>query len=166
MWKDIEGWEDYYEVNEKGEVRNKKTSHLLIGDKNSEGYPRVCLYNKDHTPNKQRFFRHRLVATMFIPNPELLPEVNHINGDINNPSVDNLEWSTKIGNEIHSRKHGNKEYKPFYVIWDDDIKEIFDTKGCLSRRIGITSSMIKFWLHKKSYSYTKYRIKEINYCNR
>lgn len=56
MWKDIEGWEDYYEVNEKGEVRNKKISHLLIGDKNSEGYPRVCLYNKDHTPNKQRFF--------------------------------------------------------------------------------------------------------------
>lgn len=33
MWKDIPQWEELYEVNDKGEVRNKKTSHLLMGDK-------------------------------------------------------------------------------------------------------------------------------------
>ena len=165
MWKDVIGWESYYEINENGDVRNKNTLHLVIGDKNGEGYPRVCLYNKNHNPQKQRFFRHRLVATVFIPNPESLPEVNHIDGNINNSSVDNLEWVTKIENEIHSRKFGKKEYKPFYVIWNDGAKEFFDTKGCLARKIGMTSSMVRFWLQKKSCSYINHGIKEINYCN-
>lgn len=35
IWKDIDGWEEYYEVNNLGEVRNKKTNHLIVGDKNS-----------------------------------------------------------------------------------------------------------------------------------
>ena len=56
MWKDIIGWEKYYEINEHGDVRNKLTKHLVIGDKNSVGYMRVCLYNKNHNPKKQRFF--------------------------------------------------------------------------------------------------------------
>lgn len=33
MWKDIIGWEKYYEINEHGDVRNKLTKHLVIGDK-------------------------------------------------------------------------------------------------------------------------------------
>lgn len=56
MWKDIKNWELYYEVNEFGEVRNKITQKLLLGDINSSGYKRVCLYNKNHIPQKQRFF--------------------------------------------------------------------------------------------------------------
>nr|DAF58691.1 MAG TPA: NUMOD4 motif protein [Siphoviridae sp. ctxMM9] len=55
MWKDIPEWEDYYEVNENGEVRNKITKKLIVGDINNAGYYRVCLY---HKPRKQRFFRH------------------------------------------------------------------------------------------------------------
>ena len=31
-WKDIPGWEEYYEINNYGEVRNKKSSHILVGD--------------------------------------------------------------------------------------------------------------------------------------
>ena len=30
MWKDIIGWEKYYEINEHGDVRNKLTKHLVI----------------------------------------------------------------------------------------------------------------------------------------
>ena len=46
MWKDIPEWEDYYEVNENGEVRNKITNKLIVGDINNAGYYRVCLYHK------------------------------------------------------------------------------------------------------------------------
>ena len=35
MWKDIEDWEEFYEINEDGDVRNKQTGHLVIGDRNS-----------------------------------------------------------------------------------------------------------------------------------
>lgn len=99
MWKDIQGWENLYEVNQSGEVRNKLTHNLIIGDINSGGYCRVCLYNKNHTPSKQRFFRHRLVANAFIPNPDNLPEVNHKDHDLKNNCVKNLEWCTKRENE-------------------------------------------------------------------
>ena len=35
IWKDIPNWEEYYEINNYGEVRNKKSKNILIGDKNS-----------------------------------------------------------------------------------------------------------------------------------
>ena len=46
MWKDIKGWENLYEINEKGEVRNRLTQRIIVGDTNSIGYKRVCLHKK------------------------------------------------------------------------------------------------------------------------
>ena len=166
MWKDIKGWEEYYEVNEYGEVRNKLTGYLLIGDKNNEGYPRICLYRKGHKPSKQRFFRHRLVAEHFIPNPTHLPEVNHKDKDKENSYIGNLEWCTKKDNELHSKKTGGKEYKPFYVIWDNNKKQNFNTKPELAKVINVSFALVKNWLHQKSNTYLKYGIKEIKYCNK
>ena len=52
IWKDIKGYEDFYEVSSYGNVRNKKTNIILKGDTNSVGYRRVTLY----VPVKKRFF--------------------------------------------------------------------------------------------------------------
>ena len=94
MWKTIPDWENY-EVNEYGEVRNKSTQKLIIGDINNAGYQRVCLYN---SPAKKRFFRHRLVAELFLENPNEDQEVNHIDGNKNNNHISNLEWSSRASN--------------------------------------------------------------------
>lgn len=163
MWKDIIGWEKYYEVNDNGSVRNKLTGHLLIGDVNGEGYRRVCLYNKYHSPSKQRFFRHRLVAQHFIANPNNLPEVNHKDGCIENNSVENLEWVTKKENELHSHKYGKKEYKPFVVEFNNGKKKIFDTKSNLSNILNVTPHTVKCWLSHSNYGYKNKGIKEIYY---
>lgn len=166
IWKDVTGWTQYYEVSNLGNVRNKITKKLIKGDKNNCGYYRVCLYNKNHTPSKQRFFRHRLVAIHFIPNPNNYDEVNHINGNKEDNSVDNLEWVNRGNNELHCRKIINtKEYKPFRVIFEDDSISDFDVKSQLSKILNVTTPLIKMWLHNKSKTYLNYGIKNIYYID-
>lgn len=163
IWKDIKGWEDLYEVNENGEVRKKTTGQLIKGDKNSEGYCRVRLEKKNHKPEKQRFFRHRLVADHFLPNPNNLKEVNHKDCNIENNHVNNLEWVDKKANELHSRMYGSKEYKPFKVVFDNNRIQFYNARKDLSDELGITRAAVKFWLHGKNNGYLNYNIKSIEY---
>jgi hypothetical protein len=164
MWKKIKDWENFYEINENGEIRNIKTNKLIIGDINNVGYPRVCLY---HTENgkqiKKRYFRHRLVAQHFIDNPNNLPEVNHKDNNKLNCNVDNLEWCTREENERQSHASGNKPYRPFVVIWINGNQELFDTSGQLARKIKISGSLIRLWLKGISKTFLNYNIKSIYY---
>lgn len=164
MWKSIIGWEGYYSVNENGDVRNDLKGNLIVGDTNSSGYYRVNLYNKNNTPPKQRFFRHRLVAMHFLENPFNKRAVNHIDGDKSNNHTSNLEWVTDKENELHSRKVINvKSYKPFMVSYNDGTVKYFDVKSDLASELNLTNTAIKHWLHGKSQGYTKYGILEIKY---
>ena len=164
MWKDIKDWEDYYEVNTEGVVRNKLNGNIIKGDINNAGYYRICLWNKNHIPSKQRFFRHRLVAETFIENPLNLPQVNHIDGDKSNNHISNLEWCSQKENELHSRKVINtKEYKPFRVIYNNGQEVLYDVKSDLSEKLGVTTACVKNWLHNKSKGYVNYDIEIIEY---
>lgn len=49
---------------------------------------------------------HRLVAQTFIPNPDNLPEVNHLDCDRANNNVENLEWCSKSYNRQYREKYG------------------------------------------------------------
>ena len=71
---------------------------------NDDGYMEVTLGT---TENRHAGMRvHRIVAEQFIPNPENLPEVNHIDFDRTNNSVENLEWISHIDNVRHSSSAG------------------------------------------------------------
>ena len=62
-----------------------------ISQYNGKGYRRVRLRGKT-------FKVHRLVAEAFLPNPDKLPYVIHLDGDKTNNDVSNLQWSAKQTN--------------------------------------------------------------------
>ena len=160
MWKDIKNWEEIYQVNELGQVRNIKTGNLIHGDTNNAGYPRVGLYDNDR---HQKLFRHRLVAEAFIPNPLNLKEINHKNGNKSDNTVENLEWITRTENEHHAHRNGLKPYTPFLVRWADGSVEKFEFTSQLSERLNLTAGAVKHWLKKRTRGYMNYGIRAIEY---
>ena len=114
IYKAVPGFEGYYEVSNLGNVKslghyNNRKPKILTQD-NSKGksgiYKRVKLYKDGKCT---RFLVHRLVALVFIPNPENKPEVNHIDNDTTNNVVTNLEWCTHSENMLHSHKQGRQD---------------------------------------------------------
>lgn len=92
-----------YTISESGEIRNRKSGRILKQWLNEFGYPRVRLM----TASGQKNFRvNRLMAIAFIPNPEGLPEVNHIDGVKTNNRIDNLEWCSCRDNMRHAYSNG------------------------------------------------------------
>ena len=83
-----------------GRVRsNLRDGRILKASPDRKGYMRlrVTLDGVKHS-----YKVHRLVAMAFVPNPEDKPQVNHIDGNKNNNSADNLEWVTNRENARHA----------------------------------------------------------------
>lgn len=99
-WKSIPDSE-FYSVSDQGNIRNDKTGYIfqLKNKQKHDRYATVVIGPKE---NRIRRKVHRLVAQMFIPNPENKPEINHIDGNKFNNRVDNLEWCTHSENMKHA----------------------------------------------------------------
>lgn len=163
MWKDIPGWENNYECNEFGQIRNKTKGNIRAQADNGLGYMKVTLYDKQHMPPKQKFYIHRLVATLFLDNPNKYPEVDHKDFDTTNNHVDNLEWVSRVENEIRSHKYGAKKYKPFVVQFNDGSLKEYDSCGRAAEDFNCTRGAVCAWLKNLNRGYSNHGIQKIYY---
>lgn len=111
VWKPIEGTDGKYEVSNTGKVRSvgthvNKGIRELIQKTDRYGYRIVTIYYDEKRKSRTV---HRLVASAFIPNPEALPQINHIDGNKENNNSSNLEWCSASHNIKHAFDMGLKE---------------------------------------------------------
>lgn len=118
--ENTEIWKQYldtkYEVSNLGNVRNKKTKAVLSQENTGNGYLCVGLQMGKGVYKKTRV--HRMVAITFLEfqRTEERNEVDHINGNKADNSVDNLRWCThkeNMNNPVTLRKirRGVKRYR-------------------------------------------------------
>ena len=94
--KELKMYGNYY-VSPEGEVYNRYG--LKLKQQTYHGYKKVSIL---YDGEQKTVSVHRMVAILYIPNPNNLPEVNHKDGNKANNTVDNLEWVTRQENIIHS----------------------------------------------------------------
>ena len=87
---------------------------------------------------------HRLVAECYIPNPDNLPEVNHLDREKTNNKVSNLEWCNRQKNAEHSL---SKNYIVENIITGERI-EVFNLSDfCRNNRLSVGS--LQETIHQK-----------------
>lgn len=109
---------------------------------------------------------HRAVAAAFVPNPDNLPEVNHIDGNKLNNHASNLEWTTRKGNMRHAyatglAKNGFGDESSRSILTSEQVayiravhkpadKEFGQT--ALGRKFGVTNSCVWRVVHGSNWS--------------
>nr|DAP18824.1 MAG TPA: homing endonuclease [Crassvirales sp.] len=103
VWKDIKDREGSYQVSNFGRTGKFQGREIKPVKSSTSDYLTVRLW-KNH--KEYAYLIHRLAAQAFIPDPDNLPEVNHIDENIFNNSYDNPEWCNRDYNHNHSKAKG------------------------------------------------------------
>ena len=161
-WKDIKGYEGFYQVSDLGRVKSLERDvfnsrgivyHLkekiLVPNLDRGGYTNVGLYKN----GKRKFMLvHRLVALAFIPNPENKSQINHRDEVKTNNVVENLEWcsaqenanyGTRIQRCVQNRKSQKLGNAPSAKsVFCVELNKKFDSIRRAEEELGIDSSAI------------------------
>ena len=134
-----------YEITEDGQVFSKNKNAYLSIWLDKDGYPSVKLY-KDSKPQVKRV--HRLIAEHFLPNPNNLPFVHHLDANRENCAISNLQWISIEGNNQDSHilqalrtKMGKKVGQ--YSLKTGELLNVFLSSGEAAEKTGISASGIR-----------------------
>jgi len=151
-FEDMKDFEGLYQINPQGEIWSCHYKFIMKTMTNEDGYLKINLTNHNKKNNKR--FIHRLIAIQYIPNPDNLPEVDHIDRNKLNNSIDNLRWVSREDNRANrptngcitswvNKTNGKKYYKASYAI----------EKGNIKQKSSVDITIVEEWLEnmKKEY---------------
>ena len=164
MFVQIKDYPNYF-INENGELKSDFVSKILKPRKSKNGY---FTYNLRKDGKAKNEYIHRLVAKAFIPNPNNLPQVDHIDGNKSNNHVSNLRWVTpsknmlSYGYENRVLKSSDKVRIEIKAI-NENSELVFNSQTELLKHFGYLNptSRLKFnekYNYGKLKGYTLYRL--------
>lgn len=159
IWKDIEGYEGYYQVSNLGRVKSVERfvdngygprgavrsikEKILKQGKTNKGYCFVILCKNS---TKNNVLVHRVVAKAFIPNPNNLPEINHKSENKAENFVENIEWCSKKYNCNYGHRNRKKIHTMRHLIQMDlscnEIMIWFSCAAC-QKETGFDSAFLR-----------------------
>lgn len=151
-----------YLVYPNGKIWSNYKHDFLVPQDNGTGYMKVLLQIKGKPKN---IYVHRLIALLFIPNPSCFSEINHIDGNKKNNTIDNLEWCTEAENKRHAVKTGltlkgerNHEHK----LTEEQVKTIRSeyvrgskdkNQRALAKKYNVSQTAIRYILNGRNWRY-------------
>lgn len=168
-WHPFPGYEGRYEITRDGRVRSlsrlvnspatggqRRIKGKELKLQSIKGYWGFLAISEDG--RKTTAYVHRALATLFVPNPDDKPHVNHIDGRKQNNGPSNLEWATHAENMRHAfntglaprPKSGPGEESPAAKLdWEkvDHIRALLNlgaTQASIARKFGLTKGTIGF----------------------
>jgi len=162
MDREIPGYECIYKISNTGKItRIWKTKETVMKTQvHSQGYVAVSL-TKDGKNKTHKV--HRLLALTWLSNPQDKAYINHIDGNKQNNSLDNIEWCTPSENSKHAHSTGLNSTKRMVEVaarksrkmTSEKIKEcqtLYDSGLSLTKiqnLVGISRSVIATYLKNK-----------------
>ncbi|KAK8840747.1 hypothetical protein M9Y10_030524 [Tritrichomonas musculus] len=115
---------DNYEIlNQYPFTIRKRDTHKVINDNTSNFGYIVCFIDN------RNLFKHRLIALQFIPNPDNLPQVDHINHDRSDYHLSNLRWVSGSTNQKNKSSNKGVQFEYIDSLPTDAFEiEFYDTK--------------------------------------
>jgi hypothetical protein len=170
-WKDIVGYEEFYQVSNLGNVRS--IDRRVPGRRGLlRGAHLTPCFNGNYYHLKlskcnvcTMWMIHRLVAIHFVANPENKPCVNHLDGNKLNNAANNLEWTTIAENTRHAidvlgiALGGEKHYAA--KLTDQKVLEIIRlaaegyNQNELSKMFGVSNKNIGYIIRRKTWKHLK-----------
>ena len=142
-WKPIVGFEEHYLVSDSGQVWSLRRHRALKPKIDRYGYEVVGLFINGKSHHRTV---HRLVAQAFVPNPNNLPTVNHINENKTDNRAVNLEWLSVADNDNHGTRNermaDTKSRLPVEQVFSDGAVIRYKGVKDASRKTGINRCCI------------------------
>ncbi len=182
LWKDIDNFKGYYQISNKGRVRsldryviaNNHGGKKLLKGKimkltrvkgRQQGKNNYLAVNLRKEGKNKVYLIHQLVGQHFIPNPNNLPTINHIDGIKYHNNVENLEWLTYSKNNQHAYDNLLKNPRGVCIgkySLDGELLTTYKSVTDAERIDGFKRGSISHCINNRQNTYSGYIWKKLN----